>query len=116
MTDIQVIPQNHSYVKIKADFGVIQELYDYFSFHVEGYRFNPKFKYGSWDGKIRLMGLNGDLPYGLVEQLKKFCENMMYTMEIAPEVNPDPVMTREEFDAWLESKDHAILVSSRCNV
>lgn len=49
--DIEKI--NEVYTRINADPGVKMELYEYFSFFVDGYRYNPKFKAGIWDGKIR---------------------------------------------------------------
>lgn len=95
---------NHSYAKVVAEYSIIAEMYDYFSFFVEGYRFNPKFKYGSWDGKIRLMGLNGDIPVGLVEQAKIFASNMMYDIEIDDWLQPKEKISNKEFDEWLKSK------------
>lgn len=106
MTDkIHVVAMNSSYAKIDAPAGVIHELYDYFSFFTEGYKFNPKFKYGSWDGKIRLMGLDGTIPLGLVTQLDKFCGSMMYDLEIDNDVLPENNITKEEFNQWLDSKE-----------
>lgn len=102
--DVIINSQDQSYAKVIADFNIIQEMYDYFSFHVEGYQFNPKYKYGGWDGKIRLMGLNGDLPFGLIEQVQKFTDSMQYSLYISPDVLPKPVMTRPQFDEWLNSK------------
>lgn len=105
MADINVRFQDHSYAMVEADYGVICELRDYFSFEVEGYRFNPKFKYGNWDGKVRLMNINGELPVGLVSMVQKFASNMDYSVWVDPQLNPEPQMTRVEFDAWIKSKE-----------
>lgn len=105
MSDINVKFQDHSYAMVEADYGVICELRDYFSFEVDGARFSPKYKYGGWDGKVRLMGTNGELPVGLVSMVQKFASNMDYTVSIEESLNPTPQLTREAFDAWLNSKE-----------
>lgn len=100
---IKVHKYDESYATIEADANIVYELYDYFSFFVDGYQFNPKFKYGRWDGKIRLFQLNGRLPLGLVEQLHKFCSTYMYDVEIDEGVlDPDPI-TKEQFKAWVDN-------------
>jgi superfamily II DNA or RNA helicase len=90
---------------VEADYGILCEMRDYFSFDVEGAKFNPKFKYSQWDGKIRLMGTDGSLPWGLVSLAKKFADNMDYSCNIDPQLNPDPQITRGEFDTWLSAKE-----------
>lgn len=105
MADINVRFQDYSYAKVEADYGIICELRDYFSFDVEGAQFNPKVKYGIWDGKIRLMGTDGSLPWGLVNMVKGFASNLDYTVDIEDILAPKPQMSREDFDAWLAAKD-----------
>lgn len=99
---IKVHKYNESYAQIEADANIIYELYDYFSFFVDGYQFNPKFKYGRWDGKIRLFQLNGKLPLGLVEQLHKFCSTYMYEVEIDEGVIDQDPITKEQFQQWVD--------------
>lgn len=105
MIDINVRFHDYSYAMVEADFGIISELRDYFSFEQEGFRFNPKYKYGAWDGKIRLMGTDGSLPWGLVNLVKKFADNMSYTCTIDDRLNYTPQLTRKEFDEWIDSKE-----------
>ncbi|CAL9957889.1 DNA helicase [Vibrio phage D479] len=100
--DITISYHNESYVQILAEPGVLHEMIDYFSFQAEGYRFNPKYKMGIWDGKIRLMTYQGLLPYGLVEQALSFARNMMYKVEMDPKINPINDLSREEFDKWID--------------
>lgn len=102
--DIQIIPIDQSYVQVKAEPSIIAELCDYFSFFTDGYQFNNKFKYGGWDGKIRLMGMNGHLPYGLISQLQKFAGDMMYLVQVDSSLDPKPVFTAESFKTWIEAK------------
>ena len=42
------------FIIIKCEGGVRQELADYFTFYVPGYKFMPAFKNKIWDGKIRI--------------------------------------------------------------
>ncbi|MGL4493727.1 MAG: hypothetical protein ACRCT5_12890, partial [Tannerellaceae bacterium] len=105
MADINVHFKDYSYAQVEADYGIICELRDYFSFDVEGAQFNPKVKYGIWDGKIRLMGTDGSLPWGLVNMVKNFASNLDYSIEIDPLLDPKPQMSREDFNAWLEAKE-----------
>lgn len=109
MTDTITIKQyNHSYVLVDCPASIAQELSDYFSFFVDGYRFNPKFKYGSWDGKIRLVSITPQgvlLPYGLIDQLKKFTSNMMYDLIIEDGIAPEPIMSLEEFNEWIDGME-----------
>lgn len=105
MADINVRFLDYSYVRVEADYGIISEMRDYFSFDVDGARFNPKVKYGIWDGKIRLMGTDGSLPWGLLNAARTFANNLDYTIEVDDALSYAPQMTREEFNSWLESKE-----------
>lgn len=100
---IKVHEYDYSYAQIEADANIIYELYDYFSFFVENYQFNPKYQYGRWDGKIRLFQLNGRLPLGLVEQLSQFCKTYEYELEIDDGVLLNSKLTKEEFKAWVDT-------------
>lgn len=105
MSDINVHFQDYSYAKVEADYSIICEMREYFSFDVEGAQFNPKVRAGIWDGKIRLMGTDGSLPWGLIGMAKTFAANLDYSIEIDPRLTPKPQLTRGDFDAWLESKE-----------
>lgn len=103
--DIKIHFNNHSYAQVEADHSIIREMTEYFSFEVEGARFSPKYKYSGWDGRIRLMGSGGELPVGLVNISTKFAANMGYTVWIDPALNPEPQLSRNEFNEWLSSKE-----------
>lgn len=105
MTDINIRFHDYSYAMVQADYGIIQEMTDYFSFEVEGAKFSPKFRYGGWDGRIRLMGTDGSLPWGLVSIAKKFAANMDYTITIDEKLDPKPQISRTEFDEWLSKQE-----------
>jgi superfamily II DNA or RNA helicase len=68
---MKICTYNASYVKIICNPAEKQALYDFYSFQPEGYRFQPKFKYGLWDGFIHLFNRTSNLlPKGLVKSLK----------------------------------------------
>ena len=60
-----------------------QELREYFSFYVPGYRYMPAFKRKVWDGKVRLYNqVTRELNVGLYDQLRKFCADRFYPLQI----------------------------------
>lgn len=78
---IRVWKLNHSILQVECDFGQAQELNEFFSFFVPGYKFMPAFRNKLWDGKIRLFNIrNNTLPAGLVEHLEKFAAQRSYTI------------------------------------
>lgn len=63
--------------------GIGQEISEYFSFFVPGYKFMPAYKNKMWDGKIRLFNrLTGELNAGLFVYLVKFAHERNYSIEI----------------------------------
>lgn len=76
------------YMKVTADPGVRQELMNYFSFRPPGYQFTPSYKNRVWDGFVRLY--NPMKPYllaGLIEYLKKFCDDREYDLVVDADFN-----------------------------
>jgi len=56
------------------DKGIIQELAEYFTFFVPGYKFMPQFRNKLWDGKLRLLNMRDQSIYsGLFGHIKAFC-------------------------------------------
>ena len=78
------------FVKVDAEFGIREELKEYFTFMVPGYNFMPAYRNKLWDGKIRLYNnMNKTLYTGLVPYIYKFAEERNYTIEnevLEPEV------------------------------
>lgn len=105
MHDIQVRFKDFSHVHIECEDSVFYELRDYFSFEADGYRFNPKFKYGQWDGRIRLLDYNHLLPFGLASQIRKFADQFGYKVWFDPAISEKEELSREEFDSWLNKKE-----------
>ena len=75
MEKLNVSKLNDVFLRIECEGGARQELADYFTFYVPGYKFMPAFKNKMWDGKIRLYDLRTNTLYaGLFGYLKKFAE------------------------------------------
>ena len=78
---IRVRKLSHSELQVDCDFGQAQELNEFFSFYVPGYKFMPAFRNKLWDGKIRLFNIrNNTLPAGLIDHLQMFAEQRDYLM------------------------------------
>lgn len=101
MHDINVKFHDFSHVFIECDESTFHELRDYFSFEADGYKFNPKYRYGHWDGRIRLLNYDRLLPFGLVGQIRKFANNMGYSVYFEPKIFETEEITRKDFDDWL---------------
>ena len=52
-----------------------QELTEFFTFEVPGFKFMPQYRNRMWDGKIRLFSPGtGEIYVGLLEYIKGFCD------------------------------------------
>lgn len=73
---------NEVYMKVSSDPGIEQELKEYFTFQVPGYKFMPSFKRGTWDGKLRLYNPRTKQIYaGLLQEIIKFAEDREYAIQ-----------------------------------
>lgn len=106
MSDINVIFYDYSHVKISTQQSIFRELREYFSFYVDGYQFSPKYVYGMWDGKLKLMDTDGLLPYGLLNQVVKFANNNGLSISLHPDLNDKNNISRSTFDHWISSKKY----------
>jgi superfamily II DNA or RNA helicase len=80
---IRVRKLSHSELQVDCDFGQAQELNEFFSFFVPGYKFMPAFRNKLWDGKIRLFNIRSNtLPAGLIDHLEKFSEQRGYAIDV----------------------------------
>ena len=81
----------------------MEELYEFFSFYADGYKFSPLFKQKMWDGKIRLLNRrNGTLPLGLLDKVCVFATNRKYTIEFSNEFFPRDKFTERHVAAIKE--------------
>jgi len=83
MPQIVVTKKNESLLYVSSEDEVQSELSDYFSFYTPGYQYQPLYKSGIWDGKIRLFDRRfSTLPFGLVSYITKFANDRQYQLAI----------------------------------
>jgi superfamily II DNA or RNA helicase len=93
---IRVWKLNHANLRIDCDSGIAQEINEFFSFYVPGYKFMPAFRNRLWDGKIRLFNImTGELPAGLIYHLKEFASARHYLLETQSSNYGDPYERNE---------------------
>jgi len=79
---VRIRKLNCANLHVECDYGQAEELNEFFSFFVPGYKFMPAFKRRVWDGKIRLFDKrSGELPAGLIYHLVQFLESRGYNYE-----------------------------------
>ena len=79
---IRIWKLNHATLQIDCDSGVGQELNEFFSFYVPGYKFMPAYRNKIWDGKIRLYNRNTqELPAGLIHHVVQFSRARGYMID-----------------------------------
>ena len=82
MEKILVRKLDHSNLHVQCSSGTAQELNEFFSFYVPGFKFMPAYRNKVWDGKIRLYNKNtGELPVGLIHHLVQFSRSREYIIE-----------------------------------
>lgn len=87
---------------ITQDKNLILKIHNHFSYFVDGYMFMPLYKMGRWDGKNHLFDFaNKELPYGLLDELKQFCDErgVVYNVQLLEEHKT--LITYEELDKFM---------------
>ena len=83
MATLTLQMQNHSTMAVLCEAGVRNELSEYFSFFVPGYKFMPAYKRRVWDGKIRLFNsLTCEINVGLYKRVCSFAAARHYTVTL----------------------------------
>lgn len=104
MHDVIIKHYDESFIQVTGDPSIRYDFHDKFSFHVDGSEFSPKFRYGIWDGKIRLYNIQKQLlPKGLLLELLQYCKQEGYSVEFDKTLIPQKI-DKEHYDAWLDSK------------
>ena len=95
--DIRILKHNEAQLVVDSeDQGIIREIYEYYTFYAEGYKFSPAYRNKYWDGKIRIYHLKDQrLPYGLLKQTYEFAQSRGYTIDLEDDVKHE----------WPERKD-----------
>lgn len=80
---MKILKYNEVYLKVDCESDVAQELSEYFTFFVPGYKFMPAYRNKMWDGKIRLFNPMTRLIYaGVIKHIELFCQERKYELEI----------------------------------
>jgi len=85
MDILKIKKKNHAFITVECDPSIANELSDFFTFFVPGYKFMPAYKNKMWDGKIRLFDTRTKEIYsGLFEYIKEFAnaEGRDYRIEL----------------------------------
>jgi superfamily II DNA or RNA helicase len=83
VNEVTIQKKNHVSLQLDCDRGIAQELDEFFSFFVQGYKFMPLYKNKVWDGKVRLFNRNTyELPVGLYDHLVEYCKKYDYKIDL----------------------------------
>lgn len=104
---------NHSSLILTCERSIEAELQDHFSFYVPGYKFQPKYKYGLWDGKLRLYNLQTKiLPAGLFHELISFAKKNSYEITLDPNSLPFYI-SEEKYNLDIPLFSHGEIITLR---
>ena len=108
MADITLELINYSMLYVDCDRGIAQELSEYFSFYVPGYKFMPAYRNKVWDGKIRLFNyMTAELNAGLYHYVQKFALERNYTVAISPNQkygSPSDTYNIHAYPQWIHNE------------
>lgn len=112
---ITIHKKDEVYNFIECEPGISQEISDFFTFEVPGFRFMPAYRNKQWDGKIRLFNpYKAELYSGLLHHLTEFASDRKYPIECDSELKPfqlDYSTTEKIIDRFsipLEVRDYQI--------
>jgi superfamily II DNA or RNA helicase len=102
---IRVEQFNETHMRVLIDdFGIEQEVKDFFTFFAPGYKFHPKVKAKIWDGKISLFDTRKKTLYkGLVGILVKFCRDRCYEFSVDKNIDTATDVTEEQIRQFVDS-------------
>jgi superfamily II DNA or RNA helicase len=101
---MKIVKYNEVFLKVECESDVAQELSEYFTFFVPGYKFMPAYRNKMWDGKIRLFNPMTRLIYaGIIKHIELFCQERNYELDIddAYAANEYSLLEAKEFIASL---------------
>lgn len=106
MDCITLHKKNEAFIQIEADRSIIQELSEFFTFYVPGYKFMPAYRNKMWDGKIRLLNQRDNTIYaGLADYIDKFARDREYLIEYAYDFGDDEFSLKEAREFVVANKD-----------
>jgi superfamily II DNA or RNA helicase len=101
---MKITKYNEVFLKVECESDIAQELSEYFTFFVPGYKFMPAYRNKMWDGRIRLFNPMTRLIYaGVIKHIELFCQERKYELEIddAYAANEFSLLEAKEFIASL---------------
>jgi superfamily II DNA or RNA helicase len=99
LESLEIIRHDEVYIKVRCEPGIAQELSEYFTFFVPGYKFMPAFKNKVWDGKIRLFNPLTCLIYaGLIPYIEKFAKERNYLLDYIDDFSCEEFSLKEAKD------------------
>ena len=103
---ISLKKMNETSIYVETDRSIAQELSEFFSFYVPGYKFMPAYRNKVWDGKIRLFNVNNcELPYGLMTYVMNFALKRDYEFEAEPELTKTHRFEDDFIMSFIDSLD-----------
>ena len=73
MSILKIKKKNHAHITVDGEPSTLNELSDFFTFYVPGYKFMPAYRNKVWDGKIRLFNTQTrELYAGLYDYIEEF--------------------------------------------
>lgn len=105
--NIKIYYYNELYLKIETEKSIEYDLRDEFSFYANNYKHMSKFKYGIWDGKIRLYNSKDKTLYiGLLSDLYSYAKKNGITITIndGDKEKFKPLITYDE--KWIDNVFH----------
>ena len=99
MDSLEISRHDEVHIKVRCEPSVAQELSEYFTFFVPGYKFMPAYKNKFWDGKIRLFNPLTCLIYtGLLPYIEKFCKERNYLLDYIDDFSCEEFSLKEAKD------------------
>ena len=106
---IKIQKKNEVFVRVDCDPSVANELSDFFTFFVPGYKFMPAYRNKVWDGKIRLFDSRLKTIYGgLIPYIKEFAEVTKCEVEWVD----DPYYGRPDSQELIDPNELAEFIAS----
>lgn len=94
---------NETYVRITTDDVTKDAIYNYFAFKPQNYQFNPRYKSGGWDGKIRFyQKIKNLFPIGLLFKLDAWLKARECRVEYKDFDKSNTIFTEDQINKYAE--------------
>ena len=78
---------------------ITEEMKEYFTCYAPNYRFHPKYKARQWDGKLRFVSYDKQIPIGLCEKIEEFATRGKYNFKY--EFTKEEKILRSDFNEFV---------------